>query len=208
MKETRAYEVRAADSPLIIEGTAIVFDSPADLGGMTERIERSALDGVNLDDVMLLLNHDGTGILLARSPKTLALTVTDAGLEMRAELPDTEQGRAVYEAVRRGDLSQMSFAFDIAQQTFDEQKRERTITAIGSVYEISIVNRAAYPQTHVTARNAQEEETMFNPIESAVLNQTATETNSHSTPEYRSAFFKRLLNKDLTEIEQRVFTAA
>lgn len=208
MKETRAYEVRAADSPLIIEGTAIVFDSPANLGSMTERIERSALDGVNLDDVMLLLNHDGTGIPLARSPKTLALTVTDAGLEMRAELPDTEQGRAVYEAVRRGDLSQMSFAFDIAQQTFDEQKRERTITAIGSVYEISIVNRAAYPQTHVTARNAQEEETMFNPIESAVLNQTATETNSHSTPEYRSAFFKRLLDKDLTETEQRVFTAA
>ena len=114
MKETRAYEVRAADSPLIIEGTAIVFDSPANLGSMTERIERSALDGVNLDDVMLLLNHDGTGIPLARSPKTLALTVTDAGLEMRAELPDTEQGRAVYEAVRRGDLSQMSFAFDIA----------------------------------------------------------------------------------------------
>lgn len=76
---------------------------------------------------------------------------------MRAELPDTEQGRSVYEAVRRGDLSQMSFAFDIAHQEWDENKRERTITEIGKVYEISIVNRAAYPQTNVQARAGKDE---------------------------------------------------
>lgn len=209
MKETRAYEVRAGEKPLVIEGLAVVFDQPANMNGYTERIERSALDGVNLEDITLLVNHDGTGIPLARSPKTLALTVTDAGLEMRAELPDTEQGRSVYEAVRRGDLSHMSFAFDIARQRFDETKRERIITEIGNVYEISIVNRAAYPQTNVTARNAQKEgNAMFNPIESAVLNQTVNETNSHNTPEYRNAFFKRLLGKDMTEAEQRAFTAA
>ena len=83
-RQTRAYNVRAAESPLIVDGTAIVFNQPAQLPGMTERIERSALNGVNLDDVVLLLNHDGAGIPLARSPKTLALTVTESGLEMRA----------------------------------------------------------------------------------------------------------------------------
>ena len=154
--ENRAYNVRAGADALVIEGTAVVFDKPADMHGYTERIARNALDGVNLDDITLLVNHDGSGIPLARSPKTLTLTVTDEGLEMRAELPDTPQGHAVYEAVRRGDLSQMSFAFDIAQDSFDEQKHERTITAIGKVYEISIVNHAAYTQTNVTARNAQE----------------------------------------------------
>lgn len=61
-RQTRAYNVRAAESPLIVEGTAIVFNQPAQLPGMTERIERSALNGVNLDDVVLLLNHDGTGM--------------------------------------------------------------------------------------------------------------------------------------------------
>ena len=208
-RQTRAYNVRAADSPLIVEGTAIVFNQPAQLPGMTECIERSALNGVNLDDVVLLLNHDGTGIPLARSPKTLALTVTDSGLEMRAELPDTEQGKAVYEAVRRGDLSQMSFAFDIAEQSFDPEKRERTVTQIGAVYEISIVTYAAYPQTHVQARNAgKEDETMFNPIESAIMNQNANTTNPHAAPEYGSAFYKSLLGKELTETEQRAFTAA
>ena len=61
MKETRAYEVRASADPLIIEGTAVVFDQPADMHGYTERIERSALDGVNLDDITLLVKNNSAG---------------------------------------------------------------------------------------------------------------------------------------------------
>ena len=210
--QTRAYKVRAGDKPLIVEGTAIVFDSPANMCGYTEYIARNALDGVNLDNITLLVNHDGAGIPLARSPKTMTLTVTDNGLEMRAELPDTEQGRSVHAAIQRGDLSEMSFAFDIGEQTFDEQKRECTITKIAAVYEISIVNRAAYPQTNVQARAGKEENTMnntsFNPIESAVLNAANTTPDTHAAPEYRSAFFKNLLGKELTEGENRAFAAA
>lgn len=210
--QTRAYKVRAGDKPLIVEGTAIVFDSPANMGSYTEYIARNALDGVNLDNITLLVNHDGAGIPLARSPKTMTLTVTDNGLEMRAELPDTEQGRSVHAAIQRGDLSEMSFAFDIGEQTFDEQKRECTITKIAAVYEISIVNRAAYPQTNVQARAGKEENTMnntsFNPIESAVLNAATTNPDTNAAPEYRSAFFKNLLGKELTEGENRAFAAA
>ena len=150
--QTRAYNVRAGENPLIIEGTAIVFDKPADMGGYTEYIARSALDGVNLDNITLLVNHNGAGIPLARSPKTLTLTVTDTGLEMRAELPDTEQGRSVYEAVKRGDMSEMSFAFDIAEHDFDAEKRECTITKIAAVYEISVVNRAVFGKMKVSQK--------------------------------------------------------
>ena len=207
--QTRSYSVRASESPLVIEGTAIVFNQPAQMRGYTERIAANALDGLDLTDVTLLVNHDGAGIPLARCPKTLSLNVTDKGLEMRAELPDTEQGRAVYEAVKRGDLSQMSFAFDIGNQTFDEEKRELTINSISAVYEISIVNRAAYPQTNVQARAGKETTMMnFNPIENAVLNAANTVTDTHATAEYRSAFFKNLLGKELTEAESRAFNAA
>lgn len=228
--QTRAYNVRAAQTPLVIEGTAVVFEAPANMGGYTEHIARSALDGVNLDGIALLVNHDGTGIPLARSPKTLSLTVTDTGLEMRAQLPDTEQGRSVYEAVRRGDLSEMSFAFDIGEQEFNPETRERTITKIAAVYEISVVNRAAYPQTNVQARNTADDTaeqttqakagketimsmnsnaaTTFNPIESAVMNAAQHCADTHAADEYRSAFFKRLLGRDLTDAENRAFTAA
>ena len=127
---------------------------------------------------------------------------------MSAELPDTEQARAVYEAVKRGDLSQMSFAFDIGAADYDEQTQTRTITQISKVYEISIVNYAAYTQTHVEARKAQEEEkAMFNPI-TASLEKGSTATDTHNTPEYRTAFYKTLMGKELTDAESRAYEAA
>lgn len=205
--ETRSLEVRATDNRTL-EGVAIVFNQPAKIGRVTEIIHPGALRGVDLDGIVLITNHDGSGIPLARSPKTLELSVTDKGLEMRASLPDTEQAKAVYEAVKRGDLSQMSFAFDIGAADFDEQTQTRTITQISKVYEISIVNYAAYTQTHVTARKAQEEEkTMFNPI-TATLEANQTPTDTHNTPEYRTAFYKSLMGKELTDAENRAFAAA
>ena len=205
--ERRNLEIRATENRTL-EGLAVVFNQPAQIGTMTEVIHPDALRGVDLDGIVLITNHDGSGIPLARSPKTLALTVTDKGLEMRASLPDTEQARAVYEAVKRGDLSQMSFAFDIGAADYDEQTQTRTITQISKVYDISIVNYAAYTQTHVEARNAQEEEkAMFNPI-TASLEKGSTATDTHAAPEYRTAFYKSLMGKELTDGENRAFAAA
>jgi len=207
--ETRNYHIRANEKPLVIEGTAIVFNEPAKIAGYTERIAPTALNGVDLNDVALLINHDGAGIPLARSPKTLTLTTTEKGLEMRAELPDTEQGKAVYQAVQRGDLSQMSFAFDIKECEKDEQARAVTITSIGAVYEISLVTRAAYPQTSVQARAGKEDANMFNPIESAVFETTrgVHSMDALSSMEYKNAFLKTLLGQDLTETETRAYNA-
>ena len=126
---------------------------------------------------------------------------------MAATLPDTEQARAVYEAVKRGDLSQMSFAFDVGEYTFDENTQTRTITQISKIYEISIVNYAAYTQTNVQARAGKEEKAMFNPI-TASLEKGSTTTDTHDTPEYRSAFFKSLLGKELTDGESRALQTA
>lgn len=48
----------------------------------------------------------------------------------------------------------------------------------------------------------------FNPIESAVISAAQTPADTHAAPEYRSAFYKRLLGKELTEGENRAFAAA
>jgi len=210
--EKRSYDIRATGGPLTLEGTAIVFNQPAKIGNTTEVIAPDALRGVDLSDVVLLTNHDGAQIPLARSPKTLTLTVTERGLEMSATLPDTEQGRSIHTAVKRGDLSQMSFAFDIKQSQFDEATQTRTITEIGRVYEISIVNYAAYPQTTVTARNAANNESevnsMYNPVTASLDASQAQTRDVTATPEYRQAFFKSLLGQELTDPESRALTAA
>lgn len=163
MKEIRVAEIRAASEGLVLEGYPIVFDSPTVItepfGQYTEVIRRGALDAAALDDTRLIYNHDFSRVPLARTPKTMRLTIEPAGLKMVAQLPDTEEARAIYQAVARGDLSGMSFAFKVGEggSTFDPATNTRTITKIDKVYEVSVVPFPAYPQTSVEARSAMTE---------------------------------------------------
>ena len=166
MKELRTAEIRAeaptaeGSGSLVIEGMPIVFDTPTVIndptGSYTEIIKRGALDGADLSDSRLLYNHDLNRIPLARTPKTLHFEITRQGLEMRAELPDTEDARAVHTAVKRGDLSGMSFAFTVPEggDSYDPKTNTRTITKIAKVYEVSICPFPAYPTASVEARAA------------------------------------------------------
>lgn len=169
MKEVRITEVRAQEptadgnGTLLIVGTPIVFETPTTIndptGSYTEVIERGALDEADLTDSRLLVNHDMTRIPLARTPKTMQFSITDKGLEMRAELPDTEEARTAYTAVKRGDLTGMSFAFTVPEggDSYDAKTNTRTITKIAKVYEVSLVNFPAYPTASAEARSARAE---------------------------------------------------
>ncbi|MCR5812876.1 MAG: HK97 family phage prohead protease [Desulfovibrio sp.] len=166
MKELRIAEIRAKESAdskeLVLVGKPIIFDTPTticDLAGeYVEVIQRGALDGADMSDVRLLVNHDTARIPLARTPKTMQLSVADDGLDMVAILPDTEDGRSVYTSVKRGDLSGMSFAFTVDEggdsYEFHDSFIKRTITRIKKLYECSIVSFPAYPQTSVEARHS------------------------------------------------------
>ncbi|MED3351945.1 HK97 family phage prohead protease [Bacillus thuringiensis] len=166
MKELRVAELRAADpagdSSLMLNGRPIVYDQPttikAPFGEYIEIIQRGALEKADLSDIRLLYNHDMSKIPLARTPKTMSFALDSAGLTMRAELPETEEGKSVYTAVRRQDLSGMSFAFKVPKggSQFDAKTNTRTITKIEKVYEFSICPFPAYPQTSVEARAAIE----------------------------------------------------
>ena len=169
MKEVRITEVRAQEptadgnGTLLIVGTPIVYDTPTTIndptGSYTEVIKRGALDGADLTDSRLLVNHDLTRIPLARTPKTMQFKITDKGLEMTAELPDTEEARSAYTAVKRGDLTGMSFAFTVPEggDSYDAKTSTRTITKIAKVYEVSLVNFPAYPTASAEARSARAE---------------------------------------------------
>lgn len=169
MKETRVIEIRTAqlsnenENELVITGMPVVFDTPTVIndpaGSYTEIINRSALDGVDLNDTRLLYNHDFSKIPLARAPKTLALSINEQGLNMRAILPDTEEGRSIYTAVKRGDLTGMSFSFtcDGDGSHYDIETNTRTISKIKKIYECSIVPFPAYQTTSVEARSQMTE---------------------------------------------------
>jgi HK97 family phage prohead protease len=166
MKEIRIAEIRAeapagADS-LVLTGRPIVYDQPTVIndpaGSYTEIIRRGALDETDISDTRLMYNHDLSKVPLARTPRTMQLSKSQAGLEMAAQLPDTGEARSVYTAVERGDLSGMSFAFVVPPggDKWDLRSKTREIFKIKKILEVSVVPFPAYPQASVEARAAMQ----------------------------------------------------
>lgn len=143
----------------IIEGHALVFNSKSvDLGGFREIILPGALDGVlaSSPDVRALLNHDPNFVLGRTKSGTLRLAADDVGLHNEIEPPNASFARGLIESMKRGDIDQMSFAFDIGPDD-DEWLMEgdmlvRKIKHIAGLYDVSVVTYPAYEETHVSVR--------------------------------------------------------
>ena len=149
-----------------IEGRAIVFDQPTNIGLFTEIIDRNALKETDLRDVRFLVNHNTDMIPLARSRRnnensTMQMVVGEEGMDIRANL-DTENNtdaRALYSATKRGDISGMSFMMTVRGEEWDftdEEHPTRRITDIGKVFEVSAVTFPAYEQTSLEVRGDEE----------------------------------------------------
>ena len=211
-KETRAFmfEVRAEENEqhgTFITGTPIVFNQSTDLGWYEETINAEALMETDLRDVRFLIGHNTSMIPLARSRNnnehsTMQMTVTDRGMEIRVDL-DTEnnaEARALYSAVKRGDMSGMSFMFTVDKDSWsdiDTEKPKRTIMSIRKVFEVSAVAFPAYEGTDIQAASEGETlESVKASLESA-RRQLAEERAAQAETERRTALLERL-NK-LTE---------
>lgn len=167
-KEVRAFnfEVRAnnnEDHGNFIEGRAIVYNEPTDMGLWDEIIDDGALADTDLRDVRFLVNHNTDMIPLARSrnnneSSTMQLSVIDGeGLDIRADL-DTENNadaKSLYSATERGDIDGMSFMFIVDKDSWDDIDTDhptRHIRSISKVFEVSAVTFPAYEQTSLEAR--------------------------------------------------------
>jgi hypothetical protein len=160
-----SFDVRAQkdeEHGTFLEGTPIVYDSKTDLGWYDEIIDRGALADTDLRDVRFLVNHNTDMIPLARSRNnnansTMQMTVDDNGMNIRVNL-DTENNtdaKALYSAVERGDISGMSFMFNVDSDKWDDVDSEhptRHILAIKRVLEVSAVTFPAYEATSIQAR--------------------------------------------------------
>lgn len=168
MKEIRNCEhaivTRSGDdNSRHVEGYALVFDSwSKDLGGFTERISRNALDGVLASsDVLALLNHQQERGVLARwrgEKGSMNLEIDDIGLRYEFEAPNTALGDELLEGLRRGDISQSSFAFSVGDEEWSKDEDgnyHRTINRIERLYDVSPVYNPAYDATSVNARGLE-----------------------------------------------------
>lgn len=164
--ETRNYDVTFDESSEdgVVDGRPIVYNSRTNLGPFDEVIEPGALDGADMTDVRLCLNHD-TSYVYARSRRnnpnsTMQISVDAGGMNFRARLAVNESTRArdLYSAIKRADIDKMSFMFSINEdrwENLDSEHPTRHITKIGSVVEISAVTFPAYDSTEINARSVE-----------------------------------------------------
>jgi HK97 family phage prohead protease len=148
--ETRADD----DGKLRLSGYAAKFDSPSVPLPFREIIAPGAFRKTltEIPDVRLLVNHEG--LPLARTKNgTLVLTEDNVGLRFDAELADTQESRDLHALIARGDVDQMSFAFRVIRQKWNENRTERVLTEVSLADgDVSVVTYPAYPATSVEAR--------------------------------------------------------
>ena len=209
-------ELRAEqnEQEYILEGYPIVFNQETDMGAWREVIDPAAVgDGKVLRDVALMVGHDFGMIPLAHSRRnngnsTMQLTVDEHGVKMRAllDVENNPKAKEAYSAIKRGDISGMSFAFVVGEERWEDLDTDmplRVITRLAAIYEVSLVAFPAYPGTSVQAASEGDAlESVKASLESA-KEQLAEERAAEAEQERRRAALERLenLSKEVRERE-------
>jgi len=189
----------------VIEGYPIVFNQKTDMGDWDEVIDPASVgDGTVLRDAALMIGHDFGMIPLAHSRRnngsgTMTLTPDENGVAMRAVLDVKNNPRAAeaYSAIKRGDMTGMSFAFIANEERWEDLDTERPlrrITGFANVLEVSLVAFPAYKGTSVqAAAEGDALESVRASLESA-KQQLAEERAKEAEQERRTALLERLNN--------------
>lgn len=153
------FQTRAEDGNLYIEGYFAVYNSRYNLwDGAYETIAPGAFEGETRKDVRALCNHDSTLVLGRTTAGTLTLRTDEVGLWGSIIINQADQDAMnLYERVKRGDVTQCSFGFDIVDQDVEYQDGETTVWIIKRVrlYEVSVVTFPAYEDTGVSVRRRE-----------------------------------------------------
>ena len=175
-------EVRESEGDdMTLEGYAAVYNSETDLGHFREVIKPGAFDDVLDNDVRALINHDPNLILGRTTNGTLELSVDERGLKYKVKLGDQQYAKDFYESVKRGDISQSSFAFTIDKQSWNEERTVRSVDKVRQLLDVSPVTYPAYAAATVQARDQQLETEEANAVAEADTDTTITETQTTTT---------------------------
>lgn len=204
--EFRAVGEDEAKSGHMIEGLAAVCEQETRIadffGEFVEVIRAGAFDETDFSDVRLLVNHDTSGIALARSrrnnksdkPNTMQLSVDKDGVKIKADLDteNNEQARALYSAISRGDMDGMSFMFYVGEDGQKWSKKDgvdyREITKVDKVIEVSAVNFPAYGGTNINSRSLDSDKRALENARSLL----DSKKNTH--PDYKALAIVKMYN--------------
>jgi HK97 family phage prohead protease len=140
-----------------ITGYAAVFNQRTQLWpGFYEEVAPGAFaKSIQADDVRALINHDPNLLLGRTKAETLLLSEDAHGLKYKIIPPDTTYAKDLAVSLKRKDITQSSFGFNIVDHSErkDEKTGDRTITLKEvKLYDVSPVTFPAYPGTEAHVR--------------------------------------------------------
>lgn len=143
-----------------VDGIAVVFNQPTDLGWFTEEIGKDAFASAKMDDVVLNFNHDDSLLLAGTRNGSLQLDINEDGMPISADIVETTTGNDVLKLVKEGLINKMSFAFTVDYDDPDaiewveekDKKPHRIVRKIDRLFDVSLVTFPAYEQTSASAR--------------------------------------------------------
>ena len=126
-----------------------------------EQVDPHAFDNCDMRDVIFQYDHEGR-VFARTSNDTLKLTADAHGLEVNAYLGGTEIGRNLFEEIKGGYTSKMSFGFHVDSDEIKEEEKDgktiytRTIKSINKLYDVSAVSLPANDGTEISARSLKD----------------------------------------------------
>ena len=149
-------ETRDDKSPKIV-GHAAIFNEYADILWWKERMMPGAFkSSIKSDDIRALFNHDPNYVLGRNKAGTLKLREDDKGLFIDVTPPDTQFANDLIKLIERGDISQMSFAFQVIEDKWeygeDKEPDKRDVMKV-KLYDVSPVTYPAFEGTDVAIRS-------------------------------------------------------
>lgn len=150
------FKTRSDDNGMHIEGYFAVFNSNYEIfSDVTESIAPGAFTNTLGGDIKALCDHDTRLVLGRNKAGTLELREDSHGLWGRIDInPNDTDAVNLYERVKRGDVDQCSFGFEIVSEETefrDDGSVHFTIREV-RLYEVSVVTFPAYAETSVSAR--------------------------------------------------------
>lgn len=160
-REYRNMELRISppqedtEESFMVEGYASTYE-PYTLFSMDgvdykEQILPTAFDEADLSDVVFRIDHEGR-VYARSSAGTVEVWHDDHGLGQRTDLSRTAAAREVFADIAAGNYPKMSFAFIVAEDgdEYDRKTHTRTIKRIAKVFDVSPVSFPANPGTELS----------------------------------------------------------
>lgn len=153
-----------SEERMIVEGYASTFNQPYTLWEddefvIQEQVDSKAFEGADLSDVIFQYNHEGR-VFARVSNGTLSVGTDDEGLSIEADLGGTDIGRQLFQEIKGGYTTKMSYGYTVNDAVWEDRKLEdgrtlelRTITSVGKVYDVSAVSIPANNATSISVRN-------------------------------------------------------